>query len=222
MPTDPHPLWPLFDLRIRSERLVLRTATDDALVELAALAKAGIHPPDEMPFAAPWSTRPSPAFEREFVQYHWRQRATWTADEWELPFGVELDGRLVGLQAIYAHEFPATRTVGSGSWLGRAYQGRGIGKEMRAAVLAFAFETLGAEIAITEATVQNTASNGVSRSLGYQENGFGRLAPGGQVKDTVRYRMTRDQWGSRPRPPIVVEGFERCRDLFGLDGPAGG
>ena len=219
MTTEPHPLWPLFDLRIRSERLVLRTATDETLVELAALAKAGIHAPDEMPFAAPWSTLPSPAFERGFVQYHWLQRATWTADAWELPLAVELEGRLVGLQAVYAHEFPAMRTVGSGSWLGRAYQGRGIGTEMRAAVLAFAFETLGAEIATTEATATNAASNGVSRSLGYEENGFGRLAPGGRVQETIRYRMTREQWAARPRPQVVVEGFERCRDLFGLDAP---
>ena len=41
------------------------------------------------------------------------------------------------------------RTVGTGSWLGRPYQGRGIGKEMRGAVLALAFDGLGAEVAET-------------------------------------------------------------------------
>jgi RimJ/RimL family protein N-acetyltransferase len=215
--TETHPLWPLFDLRIRSERLVLRLPTDDDLVELAALAKAGIHGPDEMPFAFPWSTLPSPEFERGFVQYHWLQRATWSTGRWELVLGVELDGRLVGSQGIEAENFSIVRTVATGSWLSRPFQGRGIGREMREAVLAFAFEDLGAEVATTQATIDNAASNAISRRLGYRPNGFGRLAPGGRVKETQFYRMTRDEWADQPRLPIRVDGFERCRGLFGLD-----
>ena len=48
--------------------------TDDDLLDLIAVAKAGIHPPDEMPFGVAWSTIPSPAFERSFLQYHWGHR----------------------------------------------------------------------------------------------------------------------------------------------------
>lgn len=221
MTIDPHPLWPIFDLRIRSERLVLRLPSDEDLSALAALAKAGIHEPDVMPFAFPWSTQPSPEFERGFVQYHWLQRATWSTQRWELVLGVELDGQLVGSQGIEAENFSIVRTVATGSWLGRAFQGRGIGKEMRAAVLAFAFEHLAAEVATTQATVENAASNAISRGLGYAPNGFGRLAPGGTVKETQHYRMTREQWTARPRPSISVDGFERCRDLFGLDRAGG-
>jgi RimJ/RimL family protein N-acetyltransferase len=222
VPTETHPLWPLFDLRLRTERLVLRLPTDDDLVELTALAKAGIHAPDEMPFAIPWSIEPSPRFERSFAQFHWLQRATWSIQRWELVLAVELDGSLVGSQGIGAEQFPIVRTVGTGSWLGRPFQGRGIGKEMRAAVLGFAFDWLGAEIAESEAHVDNVASIGVSTALGYEPNGFGRNAPGGQVRETRRYRMTRDAWQGRPRPPLRVEGFEQCRDLFGLDVPGEG
>ena len=47
--------WPLFQLRIRSEHLVLRLPLDEDLPDLLALAKAGIHPPDEMPFGVAWT-----------------------------------------------------------------------------------------------------------------------------------------------------------------------
>ncbi len=218
MPPEPHPLWPLFDLRIRTERLVLRLPTDDDLVDLEAIARAGIHPADEMPFAVPWSTLPSPEFERGFVQYHWLQRATWSATRWELVLGVEFEGRMIGSQGIEANDFATVRTVATGSWLGTPYQGRGIGKEMRAAVLTLAFEHLGAEIATTQANVDNAASNAISRGLGYRENGFGRLAPGGIVKETRLYRMTREDWDGRRRPRVAVEGVAACRDLFGLPG----
>ena len=35
-------------------------------------------------------------------------------------------------------DFPTLRAAESGSWLGLAYQGRGFGKEMRAAIVEFA------------------------------------------------------------------------------------
>jgi RimJ/RimL family protein N-acetyltransferase len=88
---------------------------------------------------------------------------------------------------------------------------------MRAAVLTLAFDGLGADIAETEANVGNVGSNGVSRALGYEPNGVGRLAPGGQVAETARYRMTRATWAARPRPPVRIEGLDRCRALFGVD-----
>jgi RimJ/RimL family protein N-acetyltransferase len=208
--------WPLFALRVRSERLVLRLPTDDDLVPLLALAKAGIHPPGEMPFGIAWSTAPSPAFEQGFMQYHWVKRATWTPDSWELNLAVELDGVPIGTQTVNADHFAVMQTVGTGSWLGREFQGRGYGKEMRSAVLALSFDELGAEVAISEAFLDNVASNGVSRSLGYADNGFGSLAPDGVARVTRRFRMTVDDWRSRPRPPVTIEGLEACRVMFGV------
>ena len=77
---------------------------------------------------------------------------------------VENDGVPIGSQSILAEDFATFRMVHTGSWLGRAYQGRGFGKEMRAAVLAFAFDGLGARRAETEAFADNAASNAVTRS----------------------------------------------------------
>jgi hypothetical protein len=66
-PTALGEAWPLFELRIRSEHLLLRLPTDDDLIALLQLAKAGIHPPDEMPFGVAWSLLPSREFERGFL-----------------------------------------------------------------------------------------------------------------------------------------------------------
>jgi RimJ/RimL family protein N-acetyltransferase len=214
-----HPLWPLFDLRLRTERLVLRLPTEDELVALAAVARSGVHAEDEMPFVYAWSTLPSPAFERGFAQYHWLQRARWKPDDWNLELMVTLDGSPIGSQRIFAKEFATMRAVATGSWLGLPFQGRGLGKEMRQAVLALAFDGLGAEVAESEAAVDNPRSSGVSRSVGYDLNGIGRMAPTGVARETVRFRMTREGWSARPRPLVVIEGLEPCLELFGV-GPA--
>jgi RimJ/RimL family protein N-acetyltransferase len=209
--------WPLFGLRIRSERLVLRLPTDEDLVALLDLAKAGIHPPDEMPFGVAWSATPSPDFERGFLAHHWQCRAEWSVGKWQLNLLVEADGRPVGSQTVAAEAFPVHGTVNTGSWLGRAYQGRGWGKEMRAAVLAFAFDGLGARYAESTAFLDNAASNAVSRGLGYEENGRGSLAPQGVARETQQFRMSAEDWRSRERAAVVIEGLDACRPMFVID-----
>jgi hypothetical protein len=71
-------LWPLFALRIRTERLVLRLPREADLVEWVAVARAGIHPDDEMPFGVAWSTLPSPNFEHGFLAHQWGNWASWS------------------------------------------------------------------------------------------------------------------------------------------------
>jgi RimJ/RimL family protein N-acetyltransferase len=207
--------WPLFGLRLRTERLVLRLPTDDHLVHLMALARTGIHPPDEMPFGVAWSTIPSPAFERNFMQYHWSMRGLWSPAKWSLNLVTLFDGDPIGSQGIDAEAFAVHRTVSTGSWLGQAFQGRGFGTEMRAAVLGFAFDGLGARVAESSAFLDNAASNAVSRKLGYEPNGFGSLAPEGVARETQLFRMTDDGWRSRRRPVLTIEGLEACREMFG-------
>jgi RimJ/RimL family protein N-acetyltransferase len=207
--------WPLYGLRIRSERLVMRLPREADLMRLMAVAKAGIHPVGEMPFGVAWSTLPSPAFERGFLQHHWGMWARWTPESWTLNLMVELDGAPIGSQSVNADRFRTFHTVHTGSWLGQVHQGRGLGTEMRAAVLGFAFDGLHAEVAESSAFLDNLASNRVSRKLGYEENGRGRLAPEGIARETQLFRMTLAGWRSRPRPPVTVEGLDACRELFG-------
>ena len=205
----------LYGLRLRTPRVELRLPTHDELIELRDVAHTGIHPPDEMPFGVAWSVEPSPAFERGFLQHHWGVRGMWTTEAWMLNLLVELDGRPIGSQSIRAKDFAIHRIVDTGSWLGQAFQGRGLGKEMRGAVLAFAFDGLGARVAESAAFPDNLASAGVSRSLGYEDNGIGALAPQGVSRESQRFRMTAAGWRSRPRPPVEIEGLEACRELFG-------
>jgi RimJ/RimL family protein N-acetyltransferase len=208
--------WPLFGLRIRSEHLLLRLPTDEDLLALLDLARAGIHPPDEMPFGVAWSTVESPAFEQGFLAFHWLGRAQWSVDDWQLNLLVEAHGVPIGSQSVEAKAFPIHRTVASGSWLGLAYQGRGLGKEMRSAMLSFAFDGLGAAYATSAAFLDNAASNAVSRSLGYEENGRGSIAPQGVARETQLFRMSAAGWRARPRPAVTIEGLEACREMFGV------
>ncbi len=211
-----HPLWPLYELRLRTDRLELRLPTEDELGALCRLALAGIHPADEMPFGVPWTRKPSPRFEREFYQFHLKLRADWRPDAWSLVLGVFRDGASIGVQELAATDFASLRGVTTGSWLGRADQRQGHGTAMREAVLALAFDGLGAEVAETCAFLDNGGSAGVSRALGYEENGIGRLAPDGLARETRRFRMTRELWAARPRSSVAIEGLDACRELFGI------
>jgi len=213
-----HPYWPLFYLRIRTPRLELRYPDDADVVALATLAAGGIHPPDFMPFAMPWSLAPSPQLERDTLRFYWGKRAEFTPQTWEFPFAVVHDGQVVGTQAILAKAFPVARAVASGSWLGKPHQGRGIGKEMRAAMLHFAFAGLGATVAYSGAWFDNPASLAVSKSLGYRANGDEIKARVDKSARMINLKLARATWERSRRDDIVIEGLEACLDLFGLMG----
>jgi RimJ/RimL family protein N-acetyltransferase len=210
-----HPYWPFFDLRVRTGRLELRVPTDEDLVELVALAARGIHPPEVMPFGWTFTDRPSPELERELLQRHWLWRAELQPDGWNLDFVVRAEGTLVGVQGISATKFPVLRAVRTASWLGKDHQRRGIGTEMRAAILHLAFAGLGAEVATTDAYFDNAASERVSRKLGYEPNGIDLNPRRGAAAETHRFRLTRARWEAGPRPEVRLEGLEGCLGLLG-------
>jgi RimJ/RimL family protein N-acetyltransferase len=210
-------LWPLYDLRVRTGDLELRYPTEAELPALADIIEGGLHPVGEMPFALAFTEVPTA--ERNVESYQWwmGSRGRWSADSWTLTLAVYERGVPVGFQDLRADRFPTMRTVHTGSWLGMPFQGRGIGKQMRQAALALSFDHLGARIAETEAFLDNVASNKVSLAVGYEPNGFGELAPHGIPRPTQNFRMTIDQWRSRPRPDTAVEGLDACLYLFGLE-----
>lgn len=218
--------WPLADLRLRTPRLELRLPTPDDLCALAELAAEGVHDPAVMPFTFPWTDGEPAAVARSVMQWQWRQWSEWEPERWRLELAVLADapeGRVtVGLQAIGADRFGVLREVFSGSWLGRRYQGRGIGTEMRAAVLHLAFAGLGAQYAISDAFEYNGASLGVSWKLGYRHDGISRLVVRDRPETLVRLRLDRPTWERHRTVQARIEGLDRCRDMFGLaDEPAG-
>ena len=212
---DTHP-WPFFGLRITTPRLELRIPDDEDLAELFAAARAGIHPADEIPFGIPWTDGlQEPGAVTPFLAFHWSARGAIGPERWSLPFAVIAEGRVVGIQELIAESFAGARSVSSGSWLTETAQGRGIGVEMRAAVLHLAFAGLGALEAQTSAWVDNTSSQRVSLRLGYQHDGEMLLERRGEPTRHLRFRLTRDAWQQNHFDGIEVRGLESCLALLG-------
>jgi RimJ/RimL family protein N-acetyltransferase len=209
--------WPLFGLRIKTPRLSLSYPTDDDLEILNTLASHGIHDPALMPFEIPWTDQPPDIRPRQSLQFWWGLRASWRPGKWVLTMMVREDQAVVGVQDMFGTEFAVTRQVGTGSWLGQDYQRRGIGKEMRAAILHLAFAGLGADRAISGAFEDNVASIAVSRSLGYVENGDEIKLPRGKPVRAIRFLLQRKDWEMHRREDIQIHGLEPCLPMFGLD-----
>jgi RimJ/RimL family protein N-acetyltransferase len=211
-------MWPLFDIRVVTPRVELRPIDPELAFDLCALAAKGIHDPAYMPFDQPWTDAEPLDVQQNGLRFIWRRWAEWTVDSWALPFGVFVDGELVGNQEVQADRFLVRRTVMTGSWLGLAAQGRGTGKEMRAAVLHFAFEGLGARRAETSAYADNHASLGVTRSLGYRDDGTEVHERRGQGDLHLRFKMDRAEWEPARRHDIEIRGLSNeARAMFGMD-----
>lgn len=155
--------WPLCGLRIRTPRLELRLPDLELLDELSTVAAEGVHAPDSMPFTVPWTDAPPAERGRGVYQHVLGTVANWSVRNWVLSLAVLHEGKVVGRQDLGAADFAVTGEVNTGSWLGLAYQGQGIGTEMRAAVLHLAFAGLGARTATSSAMTDNPRSLGVSR-----------------------------------------------------------
>lgn len=208
--------WPLFRLQIETPRVRLRYPTDDDLDLINAVAGSGIHDPRTMPFQVPWTDDPPDIRPRNTLQYLWGLRASWKPTDWALPLVVREKDTVVGVQELRGKDFAITRQVSSGSWLGQRYQGRGIGKEMRAAVLHLAFEGLGARRATSGAFDDNQASLAVSRRLGYVDNGDDIGVRRGQPARHIRLRLERTAWERTRRDDIIIHGLAACLPMFGL------
>jgi|GEM_PF-95656 len=212
-----HPFWPLFDLVVRTPRLELRPPTDEMCVELARVAKPDMFPDGENYFKADWLSEPSPLRERHSMQFWWRQRSDFSPESWQLAMAVLVDGNVVGSQGVGAQGFPLRRSVSTGSWLAASAQGRGLGKEMRAAVLHLAFAGLGANEAHSEAFDGNVRSMGVSRAVGYEDNGQRiEVRAGGRAAVSRKFRISRERFEHLRRDDIVIDNLQPCLPLFGL------
>ena len=206
--------WPLRHLTLCTARLVLRPDDDEGLYELAALALRGVHPAEQMPFSIAWTDQAPDDLVRGALQHHWAARAQLAPSDWRINFLVRHDGRVIGSQGLTAKDFVITREVSTGSWLGMAHQRQGFGTEMRAAVLLFAFDHLGARTARSGAFSDNPASLRVSERLGYHRDGSNARARRGQRATEIRMRLDAARL-VRPEWTLEVESLEGCRKLLG-------
>jgi RimJ/RimL family protein N-acetyltransferase len=210
-----HPYWPVADLRLLVGPLLLRPLDESDVMGLARMLPNDV----ELNPDSPRYESADPAAARGTIvhQDYWRAMGTWTVDAWRLNFGVWQDGTLIGAQELEGNDFVRLRTVDTASLLAVESRGHGLGKQMRRAVLALAFGSLDAEYAITSAWLDNAASLGVSRSLGYAENGLQRTRRDDGVDDLVHLRMSRENWlAAGGSAGVTIENFEPCRPYFGL------
>jgi RimJ/RimL family protein N-acetyltransferase len=206
---------PLYELRLTTPRVEVRLGTREELAALGRLAQEGIHPPREMPFAVAWTDRSTEEkFVEDFVEFHEAALRAWTPEKWSLNLLVFVGGQPAGSQTIEAEDFVSTRTVATGSWLGKRFQRQGLGTEMRASVLELAFRALGAEKAASGAVAGNEASKRVSEKLGYTIVGTSTVSPRGEPLTQHDLRIERDAW--RAPLHVEIEGLARCLPLFGL------
>ena len=193
---------PLTRLRVRTSRLELRLGTRAELRSLAELAQRGIHDPAEMPFGVPWTDNSDrPGFVDDAIEHHESSLREWQPDDWSLGLIAFHRGRPIGVQSVRAKRFAERRTVDTGSWLGRDFQGKGLGTEMRAAALYLAFEGLEAAVATSGAIEGNPQSLGVSRKLGYEVVGSHVVSPRGTPVEHTDLELCRDDF----RSPVPVE-----------------
>ena len=191
--------WPPHGLRLRAPDVELRGLTEAWAEQLAEVV------PDDLEHH-PALAHHSPA--TDVLQAHWRNKGLWQPTDWVLELVVLHGGRPVGLQALEGKDFAAERVVDTHSWLVPSARGQGLGTRMRAAVLALAFEHLGAVAAVSEAWADNAASLGVSRRLGYEDTHVEDVA--GRPMQHLRLTTWRSPW------PVEVEGLAPCLPLLGI------
>ena len=170
-----------------------------------------------MPFSIPWTDVEPADFATSFAAYHWRCRADFSVGDWSLNLAVFHEGDLVGMQGLAAKHYLVTRSAETGSWLGRAHQGRGIGTAMRQAMCAFAFDHLDAAEVTSGAFLDNPASRAVSRKVGYRPNGVLRLQRReGELAEHESLLLSPGDL-VRGQHPLEVDGLAAFRRSIGLD-----
>ncbi|NNN20518.1 MAG: GNAT family N-acetyltransferase [Acidimicrobiales bacterium] len=210
-------IWPLFDICIEIADISLKPVDDKAAFALGELATKGIHEPKLMPFSTPWSDLESPELEKSVLQNIWKNRASFDKQSWRLDFAVFKDDCPIGIQDIKGDEFNIRRSVSTGSWIGKEFQGQGIGTNARRAILDFAFFGLKANEAHSDAYEDNHASIRVSKKLGYERNGTQTWARRNKPAKSLDWILTRDKWEQSNHERAKIIGLDKCLNWFGTE-----
>lgn len=205
-------VWALHGIRLRTADLDLQVMREGDLMLLGDLL------PDDVE-QDPGATRYAGLDDRTnrravLAQSYWRAMGSWSPEHWALPFVVRRDGQVLGAQWLEGPAYRTDHTVDSSSWLVPGARGRGFGRQMRAAVLELAFSHLEAAAAVSSAVVDNWASLGVSRALGYRETHTTVLEHSGVVLQHLR--LERSEWArSKHAGAITVAGIRPALPFFG-------
>ncbi|MDN5570933.1 MAG: GNAT family N-acetyltransferase [Propionibacteriaceae bacterium] len=215
--TDPRlvAIYPPLGLRVTCGPLELRGIGEPEVLALLDVVREGVHAPEFMPFTFPWTDAPAADLPLNYLQWWWRGMATWQPDEWALDLCVLWEGEVVGVQGVATRDFLTLRYGETGSWLGRRFQGRGIGTAMRQAMCTLLFDHLDFEFITSAAFSDNPASLRVSEKLGYQNNGAAWQTRRGDSSTTQRLLLLKEDFVRGPA--IEVEGVAAMREFIGLE-----
>jgi RimJ/RimL family protein N-acetyltransferase len=210
-------IWPLSGLRVEAGPLILNPVSDEEIPALVRLASEGVHPPDTMPFSVPWTDAPPEALGRNMAAYYWRTRAELAPASWTVDFVVRWHGEIVGVQGLITKDYPVTRSCETGSWLGLAHQGKGIGTLMRQTICAFAFDHLDAQEVTSSAWIENRASLAVSVKVGYEYNGQTRRVRRPGELATMQHLVLTPSRLVRHHLDLAVHGLPAVRKFLDIE-----
>ncbi len=93
----------------------MQLPTEELCDQLIDTILDGVHQPDQMPLAIPWTRAPREELPFNTLSHLWGALAHFKQDGWVLPLAVVINGIAVGMQDLRAKDFPITRQVESGS-----------------------------------------------------------------------------------------------------------
>lgn len=175
--------WDCIEI-LRTERLLLRTFTEDDLPLYAAL---NADPPVAEMLGGPLTRAESDDI-AEWANERWAQDRLGL-----LAIERRSDGRFLGMCGLH-HLKDRPDDVEIGWRLAHEHWGQGYATEAGRAWLAYGFETLGRDRIISVTDEPNLRSLAVMRRLGFTFLENDRIQDNGVWFDAVVYALTRSQW----------------------------
>lgn len=178
-------------VHISTPRLTLRTLTD---ADAPALYGIFSHPEVMRYWSRPPWTEPAQAHQMVLTSLEDLR----TGDALRLGIARRSDDRLVGTCSLFSFHVESRRAE-IGYALGRPFWGCGYMHEALAALVEYAFTTLGLNRLEADIDPRNAASARTLERLGFQKEGHlrERWIVSGEVSDTWWYGLLRREWGER-------------------------
>ena len=147
---------------ILTDRLLLEPVSPEHVPGMWAATEASL---PELRKWMPWAHQASEANSREFAE---RSEASWVEGT-DYAFAVMKDGEYIGGAGVHSYRLEGMGELGY--WLRSDMTGQGYMTEAGAALVAFAFDTLGLYRLELRAGVGNLASQRVAEKLGFSREG---------------------------------------------------
>lgn len=213
-------IWPPFGLEITAhngrEEITLRAMRDEDILAIADVTPADIFGSEIPEHAFGWlfDAHNNPA------QFRWAHRAQMSPAHWSLDLAIVHKGQVIGSVDMRANDFPANRSIETGSWIYYSLQGQGLGTLVRHAIAQTGFNHFGAAKLTTAWASSNKASAAVSANLGYATiaaTTVEGLGPDNHTAPGERAELLRQNYQHPDNLHVTVDGVSPALEkLLGL------